>query len=48
MRTALIGKVVKSEGWDFATNIEKAIADGHPDIQKLKDFAERITGFRIE
>ncbi|HNI28569.1 MAG TPA: tetratricopeptide repeat protein, partial [Leptospiraceae bacterium] len=33
-----------SEGWVFFRNIEKAIADGHPKPDLLKEFAKKITG----
>ena len=39
----LLTKGVKSIGWNFEGNIEQAIKDKHPDIEKLKDFAKRIT-----
>ncbi|MBP7283137.1 MAG: tetratricopeptide repeat protein [Leptospiraceae bacterium] len=42
--TELIQNGAKSEDWDFAPNIEKAITDGHPDSNKLKFFVEKITG----
>lgn len=39
----LLSKGLKSLGWDFNGNIEKAIKDGHPNPDKLKEFAQRIT-----
>ncbi len=39
----LINENVKSIGWNFDLNIETAIKNGHPNPQKLKELAERIT-----
>jgi len=39
----LLLKGLRSKGWDFSGNIEQAIKDGHPNPDKLKEFAQRIT-----
>jgi Tfp pilus assembly protein PilF len=39
----LLSKGLKSKGWNFNGNIEQAIKDGHPNPEKLKEFARRIT-----
>ena len=40
----LVANGAKSEGWDFSANIEKTIADGHPNGEKLRAFAEEFGG----
>lgn len=39
----LLKKGVRSIGWNFEQNIEVAIENGHPNPEKLKELAERIT-----
>jgi tetratricopeptide (TPR) repeat protein len=39
----LLSKGVRSVGWDFTANIERAIADGHPDPEELKRLAAAIS-----
>lgn len=39
----LLSKGIRSKGWDFSGNIEKAIEMGHPNPDKLKELAKRIT-----
>jgi tetratricopeptide (TPR) repeat protein len=39
----LLPNGVRSIGWDFNGNIEQATKDGHPNPEKLKEFARRIT-----
>ncbi len=39
----LLNEGVQSIDWNFDKNIEIAIANGHPNPDKLKEFAERIT-----
>ena len=39
----LLNNGIRSIGWDFSGNIERAIKDGHPNPKKLKEFAKRIT-----
>ena len=40
----LIKKGVKSIGWDFSTNIQKAKEENHPEIDKVIEYAEKISG----
>lgn len=39
----LLKQGVQSIGWSFDKNVEVAIKNGHPNPQKLKEFAKRIT-----
>jgi protein O-mannosyl-transferase len=39
----LLDKGIRSIDWDFNGNITQAIKEGHPNLDKLKDFAKRIS-----
>jgi len=39
----LLSKGIRSIDWNFDENIKRAIKDGHPNPEKLKEFARRIT-----
>jgi len=39
----LLSKGIRSVGWDFSGNIERAIKEQHPKPKKLKEFASRIS-----
>lgn len=39
----LIDKGNHSHGWDFSRNIKRAIQDGHPNPEKLKEYARKIS-----
>ena len=39
----LLSEGVRSIGWDLSSNVETAIANGHPHPEKLKELASRIT-----
>lgn len=39
----LLSEGVRSIGWDLSSNVETAIANGHPHPEKLKELATRIT-----
>jgi protein O-mannosyl-transferase len=39
----LLAKGIRSIDWDFDGNITQAIKEGHPNADKLKEFAKRIT-----
>jgi Tfp pilus assembly protein PilF len=40
---ALLEKKVRGNNWDFVEVIDQAIKEGHPNPDKLKDFAKRIS-----
>ena len=39
----LLGKGIRSIGWDFSRNIEQAKKEGHKDIKLLEEYAKKIT-----
>lgn len=41
---ALLATGAKSEGWDFGINIEKAKEQKHPNLAKVIEYAEKISG----
>lgn len=40
---ALLKEGIVSEGWDLSMNVKVAIENGHPNPEKLKELADRIT-----
>lgn len=42
----LLSEGIRSEFWNLKANVDKAIKDGHPNPEKLKEFAFRITGLK--
>jgi len=38
--------LVKSEDWDFSIKIEKAKEANHPEIAKVIEYAEKISGLK--
>jgi len=43
----LLKEGIRSPGWDLILNVEVAIKNGHPNPEKLKELAERITKLEI-
>ena len=39
----LLAGGVRSIGWDFSPNIERAEKDGYPDMDELREYARKIT-----
>jgi len=39
----LLDEGIRSVGWNLEGNVSKAIADGHPEPEKLKELAKQIT-----
>ena len=39
---ALLQKGVRSPNWDLSANIERAVQDGYPDPEELRQIAARI------
>ena len=42
----LLNEGIRSEFWNLKANVDKAIKDGHPNPEKLKEFAFRISGIK--